>query len=89
MSQIIASLPPINTNRIMVRARVHFMPGLVNFRDYFARRLLLKHPCIHYTSAAHNGGINEYSKSGDSSSVGIRICVNGTSDLFQISGYDV
>lgn len=38
--QIIASLPPINTNRIMVRARLHFMPGLVNFRDYFARHLV-------------------------------------------------
>lgn len=67
------------------------MPGLVNFHDYFARHLglLLRHPCIHYTSVAHNEGVNEYCKFGDSSSAGIGNCVNGTSDLFQISGYDI
>lgn len=67
------------------------MCGLVNLHDYFARHLglLLRHPGIHYTSAAHNEGVNEYCKFGDSSSVGIRNCVNGTSDLFQTSGYDI
>lgn len=67
------------------------MPGLVNFREYFARHLglLLKHPCLHYILAAHNEGINEYCKFGDSSSVGIRNCVNRTNDLFKISGYDI
>jgi len=67
------------------------MPGLVNFHYYFARHLslLLWHPCIHYTSFAQNEGINEYCKFGDSSSVRIRNFVNETSDLFQISGYDI
>lgn len=64
------------------------MPELVNLHDYFARRLglLPRHQCIHYTSVAHNEGVNEYCRSGDSSSVGIGNGVNGTSDLFQISG---
>lgn len=67
------------------------MLGLVNFHDYFARHqgLLLSHLCIHYTSAAQNEIVNAYCKFGHSGSVGIRNCVNGTSDLFQISGCDI
>lgn len=67
------------------------MLRLVNFHYYFARHqgLLLRHPCIHYTSAAQNEIVNECYKFGHSGSVGIRNCVNGTSNLFQISGYDI